>query len=153
MRSISFITLRLFSPILLLGLFVPAFSQGLNTWVGGTPGMENEWNCPRNWSASRVPNDLSDVFIPDVSTGSRANPEIHNGVQEVHSLFLDSNATLEIGPQATLVVMSEVVAIYPEDLKTEGLLLKWDEDLQKPGNDLARLGAVKEGKCRPCQFR
>ena len=43
------------------------------TWVGGTPGSETSWDEPRNWSDHHVPNEFSNVFIPDVSTSSFSN--------------------------------------------------------------------------------
>ncbi|MBK7407874.1 MAG: hypothetical protein IPL49_08735 [Saprospirales bacterium] len=136
MKSLSSVLVRFFFSASLLALVSPAFSQRLNYWVGGTPGMENDWNCPKNWSAYQIPNDHSDVVIPDVSSGSRSNPVIQKGVAEVNSLFLDSNAVLNIREQATLVVYNGVHAVYPEDLKIKGLLLEWKEGPQKPSSDV-----------------
>ena len=101
-----------------------AFAQPGNYWVGGAPGHENEWNCPKNWSEGSVPNEFSNVIIPDVSTGSRANPVLRSGMMEIGSLVLESNASLEIGKQATLVIYDGLFAVNRSDLNSKGTMIQ-----------------------------
>jgi hypothetical protein len=79
----------LFSPISL-----SAQAQKTATWKGGTPGRTTDWNCPANWEESRVPNEFSDVVIPDVSTSTFSYPVIKPGMVEIASLQCASNARL-----------------------------------------------------------
>ncbi|MBL0008582.1 MAG: hypothetical protein IPP25_15760 [Saprospiraceae bacterium] len=58
---------------------VYGFSQRAITWKGGTPGMQNEWSCPQNWSSTSLPNEFSDVIIPDVSSSTFAPPLYQGG--------------------------------------------------------------------------
>ncbi|MCB9284003.1 MAG: hypothetical protein H6563_08020 [Lewinellaceae bacterium] len=138
MKSLSLVLVRFFFSASLLALVSPAFSQRLNYWVGGTPGMENQWNCPKNWSNYQVPNNMTDVVIPDVSSGSRSNPVIEHGVAEANSILLDSNAVLEVRQQATLVVYNGLTAVYRDDLKVDGILLEWKEGPQMPSKDIVQ---------------
>jgi len=136
MKSLSLIIVRFLFSASLLALALPSFSQRINYWVGGTPGMEHDWDCPKNWSTFHVPNDLTDVVIHDVSTRSRAHPVIEKGVNEVNSIFLDSNAVLEVREQATLVVYNGLKTVHKEDLKVKGLLLEWEERPELPVKDI-----------------
>ena len=136
MKSLSSVLVRFFFSASLLALVSPAFSQRLNYWVGGAPGMESEWNCPKNWSNYQIPNNMTDVVISDVSSGSRSNPVIEKGVVEVNSLSLDSNAVLEVQHQATLVVYNGLNAVHRDDLKVNGILLEWKEGPQLPSRDI-----------------
>lgn len=81
-------------------------AQKTVTWKGGTPGQEQTWNCPKNWSGARVPDAFSDVVIPDVSAGSQALPQIATGTFEANSLRILSNARLTIEQGAQLVVFT-----------------------------------------------
>ena len=51
--------------------FVTNIIIAQNSWIGGTPGAENEWNNPKNQSENKVP-DWSDesVIISDISSQS-----------------------------------------------------------------------------------
>lgn len=63
-------------------------------WKGGTPGKTTDWNCPTNWREGRVPNEFSNVVIPDVSTSTFSFPVIKQGIVEIASLQCASNARL-----------------------------------------------------------
>lgn len=63
-------------------------------WKGGTPGKTTDWNCPTNWREGRVPNEFSNVVIPDVSTSTFSFPVIKQGIVEIASIECASNARL-----------------------------------------------------------
>ncbi len=104
MRTINKPYTQLTFTTILLAIATMAFAQNQVTWKGGTPGTPQEWNCPKNWSNYKVPDAFSDVIIPDISTTSLANPIIQNGMFEVNSIMLLSNATLTVEADAHLVV-------------------------------------------------
>ena len=115
-----------------------AFSQKATTWIGGTPGMKTDWYCPYNWNTSSVPDEFSDVIIPDVSTTSFASPVIQSGKVEINSINVHSNASLTIGQNATLIVFTQ----------SQGNInkLRGEEDLakmEKPSSDGNDLSAEK----------
>ena len=89
---------------LLFGLATTLSAQNTVVWKGGTPGQENNWNCPKNWSKYKVPDEFSDVVIPDVSSTTHATPVIKSGTFEVNSIQIQSNAQLTIESGARLVV-------------------------------------------------
>ena len=119
---------------LLLSLFAfvsPLHAQHINFWVGGTPGMHRDWHCPKNWSLGQIPNQFSDVIIPDVSTGSDAMPLIRSGVVEVNSMRIDSNVVVEIASEATLVVYNQLKKCNEKNLRVSGLVIEWEENQVK----------------------
>lgn len=79
------------------------FSQ--NSWIGGTPGAEQEWNNPKNWSENHVP-DWSDdiVIIQDVSSQSGFFPIIKKSVHPIGHLRLEGGARLVIEKNGKLEV-------------------------------------------------
>ena len=83
---------------------ISAQAQKPATWKGGTPGKVSDWNCAANWQEGRVPNEFSDVLIPDVSTGSNAFPVISCRVESVNTLTLLSGARLDIARTGSLEV-------------------------------------------------
>ena len=95
---------------LLLLLATQAFSQKTTTWQGGTPGRENHWDCPSNWSTNTVPNEFSDVVIPDVSTSTQKYPIINEEEVEIKSIEVQSGASLILSRTARIV--TEVFACY-----------------------------------------
>ncbi|MBI1227074.1 MAG: hypothetical protein GC192_17720 [Bacteroidetes bacterium] len=99
-----------------------AFSQVTTTWKGGTPGMENDWNCAKNWSNYKVPDAFSNVIIPDVSTTTQATPLIRQGRAEVNTLYLDSNANLTIDESAQLVIHESEGSFIPDNIRCKDLL-------------------------------
>lgn len=76
-----------------------------NTWIGGTPGSETDWNNPRNWSLNHVPDngDLV-VLIADVSTQSGFFPVIAQDVPEIAFLNIEGGAKVTILTKGKLVV-------------------------------------------------
>lgn len=98
---------QLFVFILFCFMGTIAFSQHENTWIGGTPGMENDWNCAKNWSDFKVPDEFTNVFIPDVSTSTLYYPVIKKGVVEINAFYMKATASLTVLPDARLVVYSE----------------------------------------------
>jgi hypothetical protein len=107
-----------------------ATAQNKVTWKGGAPGQETNWNCPKNWSNYRVPDEFSDVVIPDVSTTSLAAPVIKSGSFEVNSIQLLSNASLTIGQDAQLVVHNTENGFAQEGgLQLKGSLLLLDNTI------------------------
>ena len=85
-------------------------------WVGGTPGKETNWDEPKNWSSHRVPDEFSNVVIPDVAATTQSYPVIRSGVVELNSLMLESQAKLTIQKDAQLVGFEQsphqVIVLY-----------------------------------------
>lgn len=81
-------------------------AQKSTTWKGGTPGKPSDWNCASNWSGGRVPNEFSDVTIPNVS--SDIYPVIKNNVEDINALFLMSNTHIKIEKKGALTVSERV---------------------------------------------
>ena len=106
------------------------YSQRPITWKGGTPGMKNDWFCPQNWSSASVPDEFSDVIIPDVSTSTFASPVIRSGKVEINSLEIHASALLTIDKTASVVVISHVAGLVPGRLKGEGRLILEDQSTQ-----------------------
>ncbi|MGK0391555.1 MAG: hypothetical protein ACI94Y_004322 [Maribacter sp.] len=100
------------------------------TWEGGTPSNEKSWSEPRNWSTSYVPDEFSDVLIPNVSSTTFSNPIIKEGVFEVNTIRIESNANLTIKASAKLMIhFSEgcyfnVEIIQEEELNEVGKMAK-----------------------------
>ncbi len=107
-----------------------SYAQRAITWKGGTPGMKNDWFCPQNWSTSSVPDEFSDVIIPDVSTSTFASPVIKSGDVEINSLQILSNAVLTIDKAASVIVTSRVIGLTPGKIKGEGRLILEDHSDQ-----------------------
>ncbi len=94
-----FAAIILFSQTVLL-------AQKSTTWKGGTPGKPNDWNCASNWSDGRVPNEFSDVTIPNLS--SETYPVIKKNVEEINALFLMSATSLRVEKKGALTVSERV---------------------------------------------
>lgn len=92
---------------LMFGFSASICAQKIATWKGGTPGKPNEWNCPGNWKEGRVPNELSQVLIPDASTGTFYNPVLNEGGVEIWSLQILPGGTLRIGKYASLTLLEQ----------------------------------------------
>lgn len=82
-------------------------AQKIATWKGGAPGHATEWNYPANWKENRVPNEFSQVIIPDVSSSTFSNPVLDGEVVEIWSLQIFSGASLRIGKSARLIVTGQ----------------------------------------------
>lgn len=116
-------------------------SQGTNIWKGGTPGMESDWHCAKNWSKYKVPDAFSDVIIPDVSSTTLVMPVIKDGRAEANSLFIYPNASLTIDGPAQLVVFQPESAYFKEYIKAKGQLFFINEAYAK--STQASTAAVK----------
>ncbi len=99
-----------------------AISQQTTTWKGGTPGRTSQWDCPRNWEEGRVPDDVSNVFIPDVSSKSQCYPILAGKTCRINSLWMDSAAKLIISKSATLVILEDFFTPFEENLTVKGTL-------------------------------
>lgn len=77
--------------------FVTTSLTSQNYWKGGTPGAENNWHTPQNWSENRVP-DWTDplVIIPDVSSESGYFPQITKQVPAIPSLMIEGGAKITV---------------------------------------------------------
>jgi hypothetical protein len=120
-------TSLLTSITLMLVFSSSTFSQIATTWNGGAPGMENEWNCPKNWSNYAVPDAFSNVVIPDVSATSMAPPVIKNCRAEVNTLYMETNAQLTIERGALLVVFDKAGTFLPDSFQPKGHLFMLEE--------------------------
>lgn len=107
-RRISSSQLPFVCTVFLLTWCVNAFAQKTVVWKGGTPGQETNWHCPKNWSTHTVPDAFSDVVIPDVSTTTRALPEIRTGEVEINRLTIAPHASLSLGESARLAILDDV---------------------------------------------
>lgn len=97
------------------------------TWIGGTPGNETSWDEPRNWSDHHVPNEFSNVYIPDVSTSSFSNPTIEDGVIELNSLQIQSTAKLTIQKMAKLIIYGDADSFYAKNFEINGSFIVLDD--------------------------
>ncbi len=75
-------------------------NHSVNTWKGGKPGREADWNVAANWSLYRIP-DWTHVYIPDMSATGRPYPILKKHA-DVHSLQLQSGAELTIMENGSL---------------------------------------------------
>jgi len=122
-KALSRCTLPLLSAALLLTLSTTALAQKVATWKGGTPGKPAEWNCPTNWKEGQLPNEFSQVIIPDVSTSTFNNPVLASGEVEVWSILIHSGASLRIGKNTRLIALEQ----------EEHEALAWSEGVLRPG--------------------
>ena len=131
MKTCPQIIFRFLALALFLFFSMTVEAQKSITWKGGAPGMENDWNCYKNWSNHRVPDEFSDVIIPDVTTTSFASPILHDGKVEVNSLTIGPRASLKIQKAAQLVVLSHIAGLTGEQIQVEGNLFIIDGETEK----------------------
>ena len=75
-----------------------------NVWRGGTPGQEQEWNNPRNWSQNRVP-DIDDiVLIPNTESRGGFYPVISKDAGPIYYLEVQGGATLSVTTNGKLMI-------------------------------------------------
>lgn len=82
-----------------------AQAQKVATWKGGTPGRPSDWNCPTNWKEGRVPDEFSQVIIPEISTSTFSYPVLDKGEVEVESLSCSPGARLTLKNKARVLVL------------------------------------------------
>jgi hypothetical protein len=103
------------------------FAQRTITWKGGTPGMVNEWYCPQNLSSTSLPDEFSDVIIPDISASTFAPPCIKDGKIAISSLMLHANAILTIEHEASLIVTNQIEGLHWDKIKGQGQLIRRED--------------------------
>ena len=74
-----------------------------------------------------MPNEFSNVFIPDVSTSSFSNPTIKDGVIELNSLQIESTAKLTIQKMAKLIVYGDAEGFYANNFEIDGSFIVFDD--------------------------
>ena len=99
-------TIAIIALFSLISLSVQA--QKIATWKGGTPGRTTAWDCATNWKEGRVPNEFSNVVIPDVSTNTFSYPMIDKDV-EILSLSCTAPALLKIRNNAQVIVLESAL--------------------------------------------
>jgi hypothetical protein len=109
-----------FLTAILLAFSTNLYTQRTITWKGGTPGMKTDWYCSQNWSTSTVPDEFSNVIIPDVSTSTFAMPVIPTGSVEINELYIQSNASLTVSGKASLCVFGNTDRVDLANLHGEG---------------------------------
>ena len=115
-----------------------AFAQRTIVWKGGTPGQETNWHCPQNWSSYRLPDEFSNVVIPDVSSTTQADPVIRGSRVEVNALRIESRALLTIATDACLVVHGYTEGINAFKLDRQGAMIvvgEAEEQAPSPGGN------------------
>ncbi|MFN0035682.1 MAG: hypothetical protein ACKVUS_11490 [Saprospiraceae bacterium] len=128
MRNIFF-----FAAIILISQ-TALLAQKTATWKGGTPGKPTDWNCATNWKEGRLPNEFSQVIIPDVSSSSFSNPMLISGEVEVWSILIHAGASLRIGKNARLIAIAQ----------EEHGFLAWGEGVLRPGTPPQQLDFAKK---------
>lgn len=123
MKSPALFFARLTFTALLLTLCASAFSQKIATWKGGTPGRPTEWNCATNWKEGQVPNEFSQVIVPEVATSTFSNPVLTAGEVVIWSLLIHTGASLRIGKNARLIATEQ----------EEHGIMAWGEGMLRQG--------------------
>ncbi|MCB9286171.1 MAG: hypothetical protein H6560_02560 [Lewinellaceae bacterium] len=96
----------LLSLVVAFGVIMAANSTlvAQNVWRGGTPGQEQEWNNPRNWSQNRVP-DIDDiVLIPNTESRGGFYPVISKDAGPIYYLEVQGGATLSVTTNGKLMI-------------------------------------------------
>ncbi len=122
--------------ILLMVATTAGFSQKLTVWRGGTPGKPNDWFCAKNWSTGHIPDEFSDVVIPDVSTSTFASPVVRSGMVEINTLNVLSNGKLTLGRGVVLFVFEESIQAGAGRVAGEGRVFVMNSNRQLPAKDV-----------------
>lgn len=102
MKKLLFIQLPLW--VLLFASFT-AVAQ--NTWIGGFPGRETDWNFAANWSMNRIPDEWDNVWIPNTTTTTFVYPVITTNVGTVASITFGYNACLTLAQNGAIYIDNE----------------------------------------------
>ena len=89
---------------LLLSLQSALDAQTTATWMGGTPGRTQDWNCPTNWKEGRVPDEFSQVIIP---ADRHTYPVIRTAVDDIDALRVDGGSQLTLASEGLLNILGE----------------------------------------------
>ena len=123
MKSPALFFAPLLSAALIFAFTTSTLAQKVATWKGGAPGRPADWYCSSNWEEGRLPNEFSQVIIPDVSTSGSNVPVLASGEVEIWGIFLQSGASLKINKNARLTILEQ----------EEHGLVAWTEVTLKPG--------------------
>ena len=93
------------SMLFIVACHISMSAQKTATWKGGTPGRKTNWHCATNWKEGRVPDEFSNVFIPDVSTSTNSYPVIERGTVEILSLHCAPAAHITVLPNAFICIL------------------------------------------------
>lgn len=99
-----------------------ASAQKTAIWKGGTPGKVADWTCASNWKEGRVPNEFSDVLIPNVSTANGFQPVVREQVAGVNTLTILPGATLRIESAGALEVFESLEIFADNAIQNHGRL-------------------------------
>ena len=80
--------------LLLVLITANSFAQITAIWRGNTPGHENKWECPSNWSNNRVPDEFTDVIIQVDISNDFHYPVFNMSETEINSLRIWPGACL-----------------------------------------------------------
>ena len=75
-----------------------------NVWKGGTPGQEQEWNNPKNWSQNRIPGIDDMVLIPNTESRGGFYPVVNGEAGPIYYLEVQGGATLSINQNGRLTI-------------------------------------------------
>ena len=118
-------------------------AQNIVTWKGGTPGKETSWYEAKNWSNNRVPDEFSDVIIPDVSTTTFSTPTIKEGTIELNSIMIESSAQLTVETSAKVIAYGYTEGLVKDNLQLRGSLIVLDEYSENVLQNIATTGNSK----------
>jgi len=107
MKSPALFFAPLLSAALIFAFATNTLAQKVATWKGGAPGRPADWYCPSNWEEGRLPNEFTQVVIPDVSASGSNAPVLASGEVEIWSLSLQNGASLRIARNAHLTVLEQ----------------------------------------------
>ncbi|MCU4177354.1 GEVED domain-containing protein, partial [Carboxylicivirga sp. N1Y90] len=79
----------------------------INIATEGWLGASNVWNVPQNWSTGVVPDNSTDIFIPEHPYHGDVFPVITSTNVEMKNLEIANNASLTIKPGATVRINSD----------------------------------------------
>ena len=75
-----------------------------NVWKGGTPGQEQEWNNPKNWSQNRIPGIDDMVLIPNTESRGGFYPVVNGEAGPIYYLEVQGGATLSVTQNGRLTI-------------------------------------------------
>lgn len=87
--------------------FVSFNAVAQNTWIGGFPGREHDWNFAANWSMNHVPDEWDNVWIPNTSSTTFVYPVITTNVGTIASITFGFNAFLTLTQNGTINIENE----------------------------------------------
>lgn len=119
---------QVFSILIILlssGILFPetALAQKLNYWKGGQAGRQTDWNCPRNWSLGKVPDQTCVAVIEQNFRNGSLYPVISTQVETVWYLMVLPGARLEIGPSGRIEFELPDACLFEGDLVNRGQII------------------------------